>query len=119
MDTLQLDISVTSLQQLNQVDAGVKKLIDSSEVSSTMILEGIAKLHLNQKQEKNRALSSEEQDVIDWLCPLDFFPKHNDALSRRQEGTGQWFLESSDFCSWLNTAGKVIWCPGIREQYVL
>ena len=118
-DTLQLDLSITSLQQLNQVDAGVKKLIDSSEVSSTKILDSISKVHLSQKQEKDRALSSEEKGVIDWLCPLEFFSKHNDALSRRQEGTGQWLLESPELRSWINTAGKVIWCPGIRKQYVL
>lgn len=104
-DTLQLDISITSLQQLNQVDAGVKKSTDSSQVSSTKILDSISNVHLSQKQEKDRALSSEEQGVINWLCHLEFSSKHSDALSRRQEGTGGWLLESSEFLSWLGTTG--------------
>lgn len=103
--TLQLDISITSLQQLNQVDAGVEKLIDSSQVSSTKILDSISNVHLSHKQEKDRALTSEEQGVINWLCPLEFSSKHNDALSRRQEGTGGWLLEASEFLSWLGTTG--------------
>lgn len=106
-DTLQLDVSITSLDKLNEVKAGVTKLTDNSEA-----------FHLSQKQQTLRALNSEERDVLNWLSPLDFISKHNDALNRRQEGTGRWLLECSEFHSWLHTAGKVIWCPGIREQYI-
>lgn len=116
-NTLQLDISITSLDRLMQVDTDVKSLISNSEASNTKILDGISKVHLNQEQENLRALASEERDVINWLSPLDFPSKQNDALSRREEGTGQWFLETTEFRSWLDTAGKVLWCPGIREYY--
>ena len=115
-NTLQLDVSITSLHRLTQVDADIKELIDKSEVSSTKVLDSISRLHFNQKQETSRTVDSEERDVMSWLCPLDFSSRHNDALSRRQKGTGQWLLESPQFCSWLDTAGKVIWCPGIRER---
>ena len=113
--TLHLDVSISSFHRLNEVDAGIRELRDKSEVSSTNILDSISRLHLGQKQEMSRVLGSEERDVIRWLCPLEFFSKHNDALSRHQEGTGRWLLESHEFCSWLDTSGKVIWCPGIRE----
>lgn len=113
--TLQLDVSITTLHQLNQVDTDIKKLIDNSGVSSTKILDSISKVHLSQEQEKLRALSSEERDLVNWLSPLDFFSKQSDALSRRQEGTGRWLLESNEFRSWLDTAGRVLWCPGMRE----
>ena len=118
-NALHLDVSITSLHHLKHVDISVKHLMDHSEVFSTQILDSIARVHLNQKQEMSRALDSEEQDVIHWLCPLEFYSKHNDALSRRQESTGRWFLQSFEFRSWLDTAGKVIWCPGIREQHML
>lgn len=115
MSTLQLDISTTSLDRLSQVDTSIKKLIDNSEVSSTKILDSISKVHLSQEQEKLRALSSEEQDVVKWLSPLEFFSKQSDALSRHQKGTGRWLLESNEFRSWVGTAGRVLWCPGMRE----
>ena len=113
--TLDLDVSITTLHQLNQVNKNIKKLTDDSEVSSTKILETISKVHLRQEQEKSRALSTEERDLMKWLSPLEFFSKQKDALSRRQEGTGRWLLESIEFRSWLNTARRVLWCPGIRE----
>ena len=114
--TLQLDVSVTSLQQLSQFDTDIKKLVETSEISSTKILDIISKVHLGQEQEKLRVLTLEEQEIINWLSPLEFFSKQNDALSRRQEGTGRWLLESSEFRSWLDTPGKeVLWCPGLRE----
>ena len=118
-NTLQLDISIASLDQVNQVDARVKELTHTSEVSSTKILNSLSNVQLSQKQGELRALSSEEREVINWLSPLEFSSKQNDALGRRQEGTGQWLLESPEFRSWLHTAGGVIWCPGIREQYLL
>lgn len=113
--TLQLDVSMTSLHQFKQVDADIKKLIDSSEVTGTKILDSISKVHRGQEQEKLRALTSEDRDVVNWLSPLDFFSKQNDALSRHEEGTGRWLLESNEFHSWLETAGRVLWCPGMRE----
>lgn len=95
--SLQLDVSITSLHQLNRFETAIKKLI------------------VGQEEEKLRALSAEERDVVKWLSPLDFSSKQNDALSRRQEGTGQWLLKSTEFRSWLDTAGTVLWCPGMRE----
>lgn len=117
--TLQLDVSITSLDRLDRVDINIKELIDNFKVSSTKILDTISKVHIVQEQEKLRALNSEERDLMNWLSPLDFLSKQSDALSRRQEGTGQWLLESNEFRSWLGITGRVLWCPGMREQCLL
>ncbi|ERF68520.1 hypothetical protein EPUS_05659 [Endocarpon pusillum Z07020] len=111
--TLQLDISVTSFHRLNELDTKVKNLIDTSGISSTKVLDGISELRLAQKEEKLKSISEEEREAIHWLSPLDFASKHADAVSRRQQGTGRWLLESSEFRSWIQTPGKVLWCPGI------
>jgi Cdc6-like AAA superfamily ATPase len=34
-------------------------------------------------------------------------------MSRRQPGTGNWFLKSAELKAWLNTEGSSFWCPGI------
>ena len=115
VNTLHIDVSMTSLDISDRVDKDIKDLTETSKVSSTEIIDSISKVHLVQEQEKLRALNSEERDVLHWLSPLDFFSKQSDALSRRQEGTGRWLLESNEFRSWLETAGKVLWCPGMRE----
>ena len=89
--TLQLDVSMTSLDRLDRVNINIEELIDKS-------------------------MKSEDRDLMSWLSPLDFSSKQSDALSRRQEGTGRWLLESNEFRAWLETAGRVLWCPGMREQ---
>jgi ankyrin repeat domain-containing protein 50 len=114
--TLQLDISITSFHCLHELDKRMENLVDSTEASTIKVLDGITKLYVNQEQEKLRSMSMEDLDAIHWLSPLDFTAKQNDALSRRQHGTGRWLLESPEFRSWSNTAGNVLWCPGIRKS---
>jgi hypothetical protein len=55
-----------------------------------------------------------DQEIINWLSPLNFSAKQKDAFSRRAEGTGEWILEEKLFREWQDGANKVLWCPGIR-----
>ncbi|KAH0560062.1 hypothetical protein GP486_003417 [Trichoglossum hirsutum] len=55
----------------------------------------------------------EEEAVLDWLTPIDYTPQQNDFISRRQEGTGQWLLDSNEFLEWLNQSRQTMFCPGI------
>jgi Cdc6-like AAA superfamily ATPase len=34
-------------------------------------------------------------------------------MNQRQDGTGQWLMESDEFKTWLNGARKTLFCPGI------
>ena len=104
---------------MNGVHADIKQLIGDFETSNLQITSSLSKVHLDQEEEKSRALSSEERAIIKSLCPLEFLSKQNDTLSRRQEGTGRWFLESFEFRAWVDTSGSVLWCPGIRKPYLL
>jgi len=51
--------------------------------------------------------------IMHWLSPTDFPAQQHDIISRRQEGTGQWFLDSSEFKRWLQGSDKTLFCPGI------
>jgi Cdc6-like AAA superfamily ATPase len=48
-----------------------------------------------------------------WLSPTDFPAQQHDIITRRQEGTGQWFLESAEFKRWLQGSDKTLFCSGI------
>ena len=65
------------------------------------------------KKIEHREASSEHRIIADWLTPVDFAKQQNDLISRRQEGTGQWFLKSPEFTTWLNGVKQTLFCPGI------
>jgi hypothetical protein len=52
-------------------------------------------------------------NMMQWLSPTDFPAQQHDIVSRRQEGTGQWLLNSPEFESWLQGAARTLFCPGI------
>jgi hypothetical protein len=55
----------------------------------------------------------ERRVIIDWLTPIDYSTQQNDFISRQQEGTGQWLLDSKQFQDWHNKGRQTLFCPGI------
>lgn len=51
--------------------------------------------------------------ILDWLCPLDYGAEQSDFLDKRQRGTGQWLLDSSQFQNWFHKKGQTLLCQGI------
>ncbi|OCK92309.1 ankyrin, partial [Cenococcum geophilum 1.58] len=51
--------------------------------------------------------------LMAWISPMDFPAQQSDFIGRRQEGTGQWFLDAPEFKVWLHQPKKTLLCPGI------
>ncbi|KAK6501260.1 hypothetical protein TWF481_009101 [Arthrobotrys musiformis] len=70
--------------------------------------ENIAKL-------TSRLESADDLGILEWLTPEPFqhSGRHNDVIERRQPGSGQWFLKSEEFHTWLQNKGRILFCPGI------
>jgi Cdc6-like AAA superfamily ATPase len=62
-----------------------------------------------------RSFLSKKEDitVVNWLTSIDYGPQHSDYLSKRQPGTGEWFLVSETYQQWLKESPKTLFCPGI------
>ncbi|RKK65446.1 hypothetical protein BFJ69_g16275 [Fusarium oxysporum] len=60
-----------------------------------------------------RQLNQEHQAILDWLTPVEYGTQQSDYFGSRQQGTGQWFLESAEYREWLDADGKTLFCPGI------
>ncbi|KAF5240211.1 hypothetical protein FOXYS1_15468, partial [Fusarium oxysporum] len=60
-----------------------------------------------------RQLNQEHQAILDWLTPVNYGSQQSDYFGNRQQGTGQWFLESAEYREWLDADGKTLFCPGI------
>ena len=73
-------------------------------------VEGIAEdtstLRLNQSQK-------DREEILQWLSPINFGIQQSDLSSRRQAGTGDWFLESHEFHEWINKEGGTLVCQGM------
>ncbi len=57
--------------------------------------------------------NQEWQAILSWLTPIDFVSQQNDFITRRQEGTGQWLLDSTEYQSWQEKNTQTLFCPGI------
>ncbi|WZH50419.1 hypothetical protein QYS62_011663 [Fusarium acuminatum] len=60
-----------------------------------------------------RQLNQEHQAILDWLTPVNYGAQQSDYFGNRQQGTGQWFLESTEYREWIEADGKTLFCPGI------
>ncbi|KAJ7659530.1 hypothetical protein B0H17DRAFT_1096069 [Mycena rosella] len=60
-----------------------------------------------------RQVFDERDKLIEWLSPLNFFPRQAEILSSRQPGTGEWLLEDDHFEAWNSGLGGTLWCHGI------
>jgi hypothetical protein len=55
--------------------------------------------------------------LLDWISnSVDPSRNYNQAIKAREDGTGQWFLESNDFVHWINNPG-LMWIYGIRKFF--
>jgi hypothetical protein len=82
--------------------------IDMSAVLCSMpvLQDGIKKIQVGQDRQQN-------QKLLQWISSTDFPSQLSDIIARRQTGTCQWFLESSEFNNWHSGTEKTLFCPGI------
>ncbi|KAJ5977574.1 hypothetical protein N7501_000916 [Penicillium viridicatum] len=67
---------------------------------------GVEKLVQHQDEEAR-------QKVLDWISPSNHATQQSDYIGRREEGTGQWFLDSAEFKNWISDSKQTLFCPGI------
>ncbi|KAF7557074.1 hypothetical protein G7Z17_g893 [Cylindrodendrum hubeiense] len=79
-----------------------------------------SKLHLSQDNMRDDVvelrgykLDWEQQAILDWITTINYAPQQSDFISRRQAGTGQWILNSTEFNTWIGGDNQTLFCPGI------
>ncbi|KAF7515244.1 hypothetical protein PCG10_003552 [Penicillium crustosum] len=55
----------------------------------------------------------EDLHILNWITPINYGPQQSDFLGRRERGTGQWVLESTQFETWKATKKQTMFCPGM------
>jgi hypothetical protein len=63
---------------------------------------------LNKQQDDH-----ERHMILEWLTKIDYAAQQSDFINRRQAGTGQWFLDSPELQTWLDSENDTLFCRGI------
>ncbi|UKZ64327.1 uncharacterized protein TrAtP1_005545 [Trichoderma atroviride] len=79
----------------------------------TQVRDTVANIETNVKDIRSRMSSEEDLKILNWLADSNYSSQQNDYLSRRQQGTGQWLLDSKEYQDWLSTDKQTLFCPGI------
>ncbi|XXG97511.1 hypothetical protein Hte_003816 [Hypoxylon texense] len=53
-----------------------------------------------------------QERILKWLSPIDPWESYNSAVHRCHDGTGQWFLKSTEFQDWRDQPGRNLWLSG-------
>jgi hypothetical protein len=55
--------------------------------------------------------------LVAWISPTNFPAQQSDLIGRKQEGTGQWFLDAPQYAQWLGQPGATLFCSGMPGMY--
>ena len=90
------------------------KIIKADTIQIPALLTGVQEMQIGVTSIQNRLEAEAVQNIVDWFSPLSFGDRHNDILSRRCEGTGNWLFETPEASAWLLSPEKAsLWCSGI------
>nr|XP_036582598.1 ankyrin repeat protein [Colletotrichum truncatum]KAF6791303.1 ankyrin repeat protein [Colletotrichum truncatum] len=81
--------------------------------NTTLAVNTNLEIRSTRKQLSEMHLDERKREILDWITPLDFASQQTDNLERRQEGTGQWLLDSPEFRTWVQEDRKTLFCPGM------
>jgi hypothetical protein len=65
-------------------------------------------------EQSNRWQENQDcQNILDWLTTIDYAAEQSSFIGRRQSGTSQWLLDSTEYQTWVETNKQTLFCPGI------
>jgi hypothetical protein len=58
--------------------------------------------------------SAKHRTLLEWTSATDYPAQQSDIIKRREQGTGQWFMDAPEVSQWLNKPKTTLFCPGIQ-----
>jgi hypothetical protein len=104
-----------ALNNMVTIDAAVLGTTTYKEAKNARKEQQDARAEQQEAQEKQQAWhqAGVDKELLTWLTPVDYATQQSDFISRRQEGTGQWLLDSDQFRTWVDQNNQTLFCPGI------
>lgn len=75
-----------------------------------------ADVHMKVGRMLDRQDDQDHEMILEWLAPtegLDFSSKQNQFRNLRKHRTGEWFLKTTEFQTWMRNDNRTLFCPGI------
>jgi len=79
----------------------------------------------NHNTTNNITYVNERAKLLNWLSPLQPHVRHNDVRGRREDGIGEWFLQTDEFQTWRDGKREfdkaTLFCsgnPGVGETFL-
>jgi ankyrin repeat protein/nucleoside phosphorylase len=82
-------------------------------IDMNLVLEVVSQSGANVQKIRSHLEQKQELEIVNWITPINYGPQQSDFLRRRQHGTGQWLLNSTQFEIWKKTKGQTMFCPGM------
>jgi hypothetical protein len=95
-----------SLTRRSKLSKAIKNDTDFVRTNIPVIQSGVDKLRQDQD-------AANHYKLLEWISPTDYPAQQLDIIKRRQEGTGQWFLDAPEVARWLSEPKGTLFCPGI------
>lgn len=80
---------------------------------SISVLQTTANIEAKAERISSQLETKDYADTLEWITRADYARQQSDHIARRQEGTGQWLLDSKEFQAWVKTSKQTLFCPGI------
>ncbi|RVD89722.1 uncharacterized protein DFL_000717 [Arthrobotrys flagrans] len=77
------------------------------------VIQSVTRIEANVERINSRLNRKDNLEILDWLTPTDYSNQQIDSLDQRQQGTGEWLLNSTEYQNWLNANKQILFCPGI------
>ncbi|KAK2747592.1 hypothetical protein FQN55_004946 [Onygenales sp. PD_40] len=94
---------IKAVEEVAQQVAAVKEKVDNGLAKTQNVLDTLAQGDEDALLEK----------ICKWLADADYGPRQSDTIAKRHEGTGEWFLNSSEFRNWVKQDNQTLFSQGI------
>lgn len=84
-----------------------------SRLTLATVTQSLDRVELGIAKVNTVADENQKTEILDWLSSSDYGTEQSDLLSKRQPGTGQWFINSNEFQHWLRGRNQSLLCQGI------
>ncbi len=115
-DMITVDAATLGANTNKELKDAIKKQNERHEegTKATLVIkDGVDRLHERQEQlYQDLVLREQRRTILEWITPIDYGPRQNYFISRRQAGTGQWLLDLEKYQAWLDTNRQTIFCTG-------